>query len=190
MRALSALTVHVSALCILLGGALQAAWADDLPKVFPIGRYALETNEFHDLYEHVESIEPGGIKYDNEFRHPYLPLGALLIDCQYTHRIGATLALHIPPERPFKTGPQYRKVNTWAKAIKVRYKWSHSNANVRGRSYYVTTSPFSSGNVLSDGLTLTRKRRIEGIWTLSVTYNKEEIYRTGFQLFRCPGNEP
>ena len=190
MRALSALIVHVSALCIFLDGALQAAWADDLPKVIPIGRYALETNEFHDLYDHVESIEPGGIKYDNEFRHPYLPLGALLIDCQFTHRIGATLALHIPPERPFQTGPQYRKVNTWAKAIKVRYKWSHSNANVRGRSYYVTTSPFSSGNVLSDGLTLTRKRRIEGIWTLSVTYDNEEIYRTGFQLFRCPGTEP
>ncbi len=185
-----AATIRIAVLCILLGWAHLASSAEDSPRIFAIGRYALETNAFHDLYDHVESVEPSGINYDKEFQHPHLPPGPLLIDCQLTHRIGATLAIDIPPERPFRYRPGLRSDDSWFKTIKVRYEWSHSNAKGLGRSYYVTPSAFSSGNVLSGGFTLTRKTRVEGVWILSVTYNGEEIYRTGFQLFRCKSNEP
>lgn len=162
--------------------------AEDPPKVFAIGRYVLSTNRFWDLHDHVESIEPGGIKYDSEFRHPHLPISGLVIDCELTHRIGVTLAVDIPPKKKLRSSSLDRYGSSWSREIKVKYHWSHSTAEDLGLSYYVVPSPYGSGNVLSDGITLSKKNRIDGIWTVAVTYNDDTIYQTDFQLVSCPSS--
>jgi len=158
---------------------------DEPPNVFAIGRYALATNRFWDLYDHVESIEPGGIKYDSEFRHPYLPLGGLVIDCELTHRIGVTLAVDIPPKNK-RIGAFDRYGNSWSKELKVEYHWSHSTAENLARSNYVLPSPLGADNILSDGITLSKNSRVDGVWTVAVTYNDDTIYQTDFRLVGCP----
>lgn len=156
------------------------------PKIFAIGRYALTSNRFRDLYDHVESVEPGGIKYDSEFRHPHLPISGLVIDCELTHRIGVTMAIDIPPKKKLQSSYLDRHATSWSKDIKVKYHWSHSEAEELDYSYYVVPSPYGSGNVLSDGMTLSKKNRFDGVWSVAVTYNGEQIYQTDFQLVRCP----
>ena len=172
---------------LVLSLSLFAARADDSPGIFAIGRYTLPTNRFHDLGDHVESLEPGGIKYDREFRHPHLPPGPVVIDCQKTHRIGVTLAVTSPPE-PERTsvGPQGKSPSAWAKRLKVRYHWTHSEDEALSRSHYVEPDFFSNGHILSSGMTLTKKRRVDGTWNIRVTHEGEEIYRTSFELVRCP----
>lgn len=70
--------------------ATSASAAEDPPEVFAIGRYVLSTNRFWDLHDHVESIEPGGIKYDSEFRHPHLPISGMAVVGQKTSRSSIT----------------------------------------------------------------------------------------------------
>ncbi len=182
MRRLIALTAG-----LVLSLSLASAWTDEPPTIFPIGRYTLPTNAFHDLYDHVESIEPGGIKYDDEFRHPFLPLGSLVVDCQKTHRIGVTLAIDKPPRKRGQiTGTYVRRPTVWSKQIKVKFHWSHSETDELDRTHYVTPSPYHSGNVISDGMTLTKKSRIDGVWSIYVTYHDAVVYRTSFELVRCP----
>lgn len=162
--------------------------AEAPPTITAIGRYVLPTNRFWDLHDHVESIEPGGIKYDSEFRHPHLPIGGLVIDCELTHRIGVTLAVNIPPRKRLQSSSLDRYGSSWSKAIKVKYHWSHSTAEDLGLSYYVVPSPYGSGNLLSDGITLTKKNRIDGVWTVVVAYNDNTVYQTDFQLVGCPSS--
>ena len=135
----------------------------DSPRVFAIGRYVLQSNRFWDLYNHVESIEPGGLKYDSEFRHPYLPISGLVVDCELTHRIGVTLGIDIPPKRKFQSSFLDRHTTTWSKDVKVKYHWSHSAVEDLGFWSYVLPSPYGSGNVLSDGITLSKKTRVDGV---------------------------
>ncbi len=172
---------------LVLSLSLFAAWADESPNIFAIGRYTLPTNKFHDLGDHVESLQPGGIKYDREFRHPHLPPGAVVIDCQETHRIGVTLAVESPPKMDSTSvGPQGRSPSAWAKRFKVQYHWTHSEDETLSRSEYVMPDIFSNGHILSDGITLTKKRRVDGTWNVRVTHEGEEIYQTSFELVRCP----
>lgn len=172
---------------VVLSFSLVAAWADEPPRIFAIGRYTLPTNKFHDLGDHVESLEPGGIKYDREFRHPHLPPGAVVIDCQETHRIGVTLAVESPPKMPTTSvGPQGKSPSAWAKRFKVRYHWTHSENEALGRSEYVTPDRLTNGHILSSGMTLTKKHRVDGTWKVRVTHEGEEIYQTSFELVRCP----
>ena len=159
--------------------------AEGPPRVFAIGRYVLPTNTFSDLRNHVKSVEPGGIKYDSEFRHPHLPIGGLGVDCELTRRIGVTFAVDIPPKRFLQSSSFDRFVTSWSKETKVKYHWSHSTAEDLVLWYYVLPSPYGSGNVLSDGITLSKKYRIDGVWTVVVTYNDDVIYRTDFQLVNC-----
>jgi len=168
--------------------ATNASAAEDPPEVFAIGRYVLSTNRFWDLHDHVESIEPGGIKYDSEFRHPHLPISGLVIDCELTHRIGVTLAVDIPSKKKLRSSSLDRYGSSWSKDIKVKYHWGHSTAEDLGFSYYVVPSPYGSGNVLSDGMTLSKKNRIDGVWTVAVTYDDDTIYQTTFQLVGCPSS--
>lgn len=164
----------------------NALAAEDSPEIFAIGRYVLPTNGFWDLDDHVESMETGGIKYDSEFRHPHLPIGGLVVDCELTHRIGVTLAVANPPRRNSGTSSGQLYGDSWSKRLKVKYHWSHDSADDRGFSKYVLPSPLSSGNVLSSGLTLAKKDRIDGIWTVAVTYLDKSVYQTNFQLVGCP----
>ena len=175
----------IVAIGLVLCLAHVAAWADEPPRVSAIGRYALETNRFWDLNDHVESIEPGAIKYDKEFRHPYLPLGGIVVDCQLTHRIGVTLAIDIPSRQSRRARNFQRYPSSWSKDVKVKFHWSHSGADELGYSDYVIPSPYGSGNVLSDGMTLSKKNRFDGVWTVKVTYGDETIYQTDFELVGC-----
>jgi len=161
---------------------------EDSPEIFAIGRYVLPTNGFWDLYDHVDSIEPGGIKYDSEFRHPHLPISGLVVDCEHTHRIGVTLAVANPPRKTSGTSSGQLYGDSWSKRLKVKYHWSHGSAEDLGFSKYVLPSPLSSGNLLSSGITLTKKNRIDGIWTVAVTYQDETVYQTDFQLVGCPSS--
>jgi hypothetical protein len=161
----------------------------DSPEIFAIGRYVLPTNRFRDLYEHVGSNGPSGIKYDSEFRHPHLPIGGLVVDCELTHRIGVTLAVANPADKKSGTSTDELHGGTWAKRLKVKYHWSHSTAEELGFSQYVIPSSYGSwgsDNILSDGMTLTKKNRIDGVWTVAVTHNDDTIYQTDFQLVGCP----
>ena len=172
---------------LVLSFCFVPAWTDEAPGIFAIGRYTLPTNRFHDLDDHVESLEPGGIKYDREFRHPHLPPGPVVVDCQLTHRIGVTLAVASPPksERP-ALELQKRSPAAWAKKFKVKYHWSHSEDDTLSRSHYVTPDSFRNGHIVSSGMTLSKKRRVDGIWNVSVTYENKVVYRTAFELVRCP----
>ncbi len=161
---------------------------DDSPEIFAIGRYVLPTNRFWDLHEHVGSNGPSGIKYDSEFRHPHLPIGDLVVDCELTHRIGVTLAVANPPGKKSGTSSDELHGGSWSKRLKAKYRWSHSTAEDLSFSYYVIPSSYRSDNILSDGITLTRKHRIDGVWTVKVTYNNDTIYQTDFQLVGCPSS--
>ena len=161
------------------------------PEVFAIGRYVLPTNRFWDLNAHVGANGPSGIKYDNEFRHPHLPIGGLVVDCELTHRIGVTLAVANPREKKTTTSFDELSGGTWSKRLKVKYHWSHSTTEDLSFSYYVIPSSYESGlsaNVLSDGITLTKKNRINGVWTVEVTHNDDTIYETDFRLVGCPSS--
>lgn len=163
----------------------------DSPEIFAIGRYVLPTNHFSDLHDHVGSNGPSGIKYDSEFRHPHLPISGLVIDCELTHRIGVTLAVSNSPGKKSVTSFSELDGGTWSKRLKVKYHWSHSTAEDLSYSYYVIPSSYKSwgsDNVLSDGITLTKKNRIDGVWTVEVTYNNDRIYQTDFQLVGCPSS--
>lgn len=158
---------------------------EDSPEIFAIGRYVLPTNRFWDLYDHVDSIEPGGIKYDSEFRHPHLPISGLVVDCELTHRIGVTLAVANPPRKQSGTSSGQLYGDSWSKRLKVKYHWNHNLAENLGFSNYALPSLHSSGNLISDGITLTKKNRIDGIWTVAVTYKDDTVYQTDFQLVGC-----
>ena len=175
---------------LLIGCTSQPSTAtseDELPTIVAIGRYVLATNRFWDLYDHVESLERGGIAYDSEFRHPYLPLGGLVVDCQQTHRIGVTLAVGNSSGTK-RIGAFDRYGGSWSKELKVRYRWKHSEAKEIGRSYYVTPSPYGRSDILSDGITLTKERRVDGVWKVEVAYNEDTIYQADFQLVGCPSS--
>ena len=191
---------HECLFLIIVSLGLVAACADqptkipveeDSPEIFAIGRCVLPTNHFWDLSEHVGSNGPRGIKYDSEFRHPHLPISDLVVDCELTHRIGVTLAVANPPRKKSGTFSGQLYGTRWSKRLKVKYHWSHSATEDPSYSYFVLPNSYGLGgshNVLSDGITLTRKDRIDGIWTVEVTYNDDAIYQTGFQLVGCPSS--
>jgi len=167
----------------------KASVEEDAPEIFAIGRYVLPTNRFWDLQEHVGSNGPGEIKYDNEFRHPHLPISDVVVDCKLTHRIGVTLAVAKPPGDGLSSFSGELYGSSWSKRLKVKYHWSHSATEDLDFSEYVLPSSYGVGgseNVLSDGITLTKKNRIDGTWTVEVTYKDDTIYQTGFQLVGCP----
>jgi len=161
---------------------------EDSPEIFAIGRYVSPSNRW-DLHEYVGSNPPSDIKYNDKFRHPHLPLGDLVVDCKLTHRIGVTLAVARPAKSKSWTSSDALHGGTWAKRLKVKYHWSHSATEDLSFSNYVmpiSYTSWGSDNVLSDGITLARKHRIDGVWTVDVTYNDDTIYQTGFQLVGCP----
>lgn len=165
--------------------------SESSPEIFAMGRYVLPTNRFQDLHEHVGSNGPGGIKYDSEFRHPHLPIGGLVVDCELTHRIGVTLGVANPSGKNSRTSFDELDGGTWSKRVKVKYHWSHSTTEDLSFSYYVIPSSYrswGSDNVLSDGITLTRKHRIDGVWTVKVTYKDDTVYQTDFELVGCPSS--
>lgn len=166
---------------------------EDSPEIFAIGRYVLPTNRFWDLHDHVRSTAPGGITYDNEFRHPHQPISGLVVDCELTHRIGVTLAVANPQGNGSGSFSGERYGSSWSKRLKVKYHWSHSATEDPSYSYFVLPSSYGVGgsdNVLSDGITLTKKNRIDGVWTVEVTHNDDTIYQTDFQLVGCPSTNP
>ncbi len=71
-----------------------------------------------------------------------------------------------------------------ARKVSVKYSWTHSGTDVSGGRYETRTRPISNG-IVSDGLTLTRKDRVNGVITLTVTHFGETIYTTSFQLSDC-----
>ena len=169
------------------GQSTSTSAEEESPEIFAIARYVLPTNRFWDLSDHVGSDVPGGIKYDNEFRHPHQPIGGLMIDCDLTHRIGVTLAVVNPAGKKSEISSGELRGDTWAKKLKVKYHWSHSTSEHLDFSYYVVPTSGWSGpdNILSDGMTLTKKNRIDGVWKVAVTHNDDTIYQTDFQLVGC-----
>ena len=75
-----------------------------------------------------------------------------------------------------------------AKKIQVTYAWSHTgNSIIKGR-YESYVHPLYNG-IVSDGLILTRKDRVDGILTLKVKHKHQVVYETSFKLAGCENHK-
>lgn len=147
----------------------------------PLGRYVTETNVFWDFREYMRSMADGSFEYDDIIRSPHTPPGPIEISCSDTERIGAMVVLTGRTERVRETRYS-RKI--YISQVSVKYSWSHSGTNIRGGRYQSRTTPLSNG-VVSDGLTLTKKDRVNGVITLTMSHYGETIYETSFKLSDC-----
>ena len=181
--------IWVAAISLVIACAAIGAQADDSLRVIPFGRYVVKTNSFWELSDSVESIEPGGIEYGSELRHPYIPLGAVVVDCQLTDRLGVALVIGALPDRekPSTLGDRY--TNMWSKEVKAEIIWRHSDDDRLRRSSFVTPVGLRESYVFNNGITLNRKRRVDGTWTVAVILDGKTVYRTSFELVRCPKKE-
>ena len=179
----------------LLLTSVQNTYADELFSVIPVARYVLETREFQNYDVYVKAMSDGTFRFDDTMRHPFLPLGSIYVDCQKTRQIGVTLrVLPLKAVREYMVRNRYRKIPVGGgKRIRVRYQWSHPEVpKSRRHTWYsnlwavIDKNPL--GNI-SDGLILRRKDRVEGAFTVTITYKDMVVYSTSFELVGCRNDD-
>ncbi len=147
-----------------------------------LGRYIAKTNVFWDFGDYLETMADGTFEYDDVIRQPHVPAGPIEVDCENSHRVGAILVLYgfyEPKRNAFR-----HDVSIHSKKVRVTYTWSHTGNSVTRGRYETYVHPLGNG-VVSDGLTLTRKDRVNGILSLKVKHKHKVVYETSFKLTGC-----
>lgn len=178
-------TSVITVLCIVLSscGTSKIDGAMDQKLEFAaLGRYATRTNAFRDFWDYIEAMVDGSFEYDDVVRHPHVPAGPIEISCSETHRIGAII--HIMGYSAPVSDSRRPRGKIHAGRVTVKYSWTHSGTNMTaGR--YETRARSQGYGIISDGLTLTKRDRVNGVITLSVTHIGEAVYTTSFKLSDC-----
>jgi hypothetical protein len=175
----------ITVLCIVLAscGTSKIDGAADRELEFAaLGRYATSTNAFLDFSVYKRAMVDGSFEYDDVVRHPHIPAGPTEISCSETHRIGALIYI-VGYSSPASESSRPRgKIH--AGRVTLKYAWTHSATDMTaGR--YETRARSQGYGIISDGLTLTKRDRVNGVITLSVTHVGEAVYTTSFKLNDC-----
>ena len=144
-------------------------------------RYVTQTNSFPTFWKYMRAIAEGSFVYDDIVRRPDVPAGPLEISCSETQRIGAMILLTGRTARVSES--RYpRKIHL--SRVSIKYSWTHSGRNKAGERFKSRVRPLSNG-IISDGLTLTKRDRVNGVITLTATHFGEVIHTTSFELNDC-----
>ncbi len=177
-------TSLITVLCIALSGC-GTSKVGGPPAVklefIPLARYVTETNVFWDFGGYMNAMADGSFEYDDYVRRPDIPAGPIEISCSETQRIGAMVVL---TGRTTRVSESRYSRKIYLNKVSVKYSWTHSGTNISTGRYESRTTPLRNG-VVSDGLTLTKKDRVNGLITLTMTHFGEPIYTTSFKLSDC-----
>lgn len=153
------------------------------PDFAVLGRYVSKNNRFFGYSRYMNSMLDGSFEFDSVVRQPFVPNGHTDISCSETHRVGAVI-LWKNYRAPKRSSLFRRHIRTRLDNFALTHSWSHSGRDKVGGRYEYEVHP-STNNVVSSGLTLTRKDRVNGALTLVVRYRDQEVYRTSFRLEDC-----
>lgn len=178
-------TTIITVLCFVLSGCETARTdgaMDQELEFAALGRYTTKTNAFTDFWDYIEAMFDGSFEYDDVVRHPHAPAGPIEISCSETHRIGAIIHL-VGYSTPVSDSRRPRgKIH--AGRVTLKFSWTHSGIDTTaGR--YETRARSQGYGIISDGLTLTKRDRVNGVITLSVTHTGDAVYTTSFKLSDC-----
>jgi len=171
--------------CSVLLLANESLSAPEVLEIVPVARYVSEEKKLRAYQEFKASVIKGTAVYDSTFRHPFLPLGSVLVDCRKVRRIGATLAIRFTDVHSRSVGHRYP--TSAIKDTPVRYVWSHSEHDEAGGRYLWKTRlhPHYELTFVSTGLNLQEVDYVDGTVTVTVFVDAESVYETSFRLVGC-----
>lgn len=171
--------------CSVLLLANESLSAPEVLEIVPVARYVSEEKKLRAYQEFKASVIKGTAVYDSTFRHPFLPLGSVLVDCRKVRRIGATLAIRFTDVHSRSVGHRYP--TSAIKDTPVRYVWSHSEHDEAGGRYLWKTRlhPHYKLTFVSTGLNLQEVDYVDGTVTVTVFVDTESVYETSFRLVGC-----
>jgi hypothetical protein len=172
-------------ICSVLLPANESLSAPEVLEVVPVARYVSDAKKLRAYQEFKKSVIKGTAVYDSTFRHPFLPLGSVLVDCRKVRRIGVTLALRFTDVHSRSVGHRYP--TSTIKDTPVRYVWSHSEHDETGGRYLWKTRlhPHYKLTFVSTGLNLRDVDYVDGTVTVNVFVNAASVYETSFRLVGC-----
>lgn len=179
----------LSTSAVLLIGAfsapINAASSNDSVEIVPIARYVSKEARLRSYDEFKAAVASGKAQYDSTFRHPFQPLGRLVVDCRNVKRVGVTLVLRV--EDAHSGGIGHRYPTSISKDTTIKYVWSHSEHSETGGRYFskYRVHPHRNMTMISDGLTLRDIDRVDGILTIDILVNAKTLYQTSFELVGC-----
>ena len=151
-------------------------------RVLPISSIVLPVNTEDSQFSWkpvIQAYLAGQPIYSSVFRHPSGQFSEIAITCNRTRSIGVYIQVDSEINKP--KGQATRP---------LRFSWSH--AGIDGEKPVVNRFHEAWGRLeiqgvllYSDFLELTKARRIDGEWLLTVHYLGEEIYREEFELSNC-----
>lgn len=159
--------------------------AVDAVELIPIARYVSEESKLRSYPAFKASVAAGTAQYDSTFRHPFLPLGRLVLDCRSVKRVGVTLALKFSDFHGGGVGHRYP--TSLSKDTTVKYIWTHSEHSEEGGRYFskFRVHPHRRVELISYGLTLRDIDRTDGELRVEIVVNSELLYQTSFELVGC-----
>lgn len=171
--------------CSVLLLANESLSAPEVLEVVPVARYVSEEKKLRAYQEFKASVVKGTAVYDSTFRHPFLPLGSVLVDCRKVRRIGVTMAIRFTDVHSRSVGHRYP--TSAIKDTPVRYVWSHSEHDEAGGRYVWKTRlhPHYALTFVSTGLNLREVDYVDGTVTVTVFVDSESVYETSFRLVGC-----
>ena len=158
---------------------------DDEVEVTPIARYVSEEPKLRSYSEFNASVAAGTALYDDTFRHPFLPLGRLVVDCRKVRRVGVTLAVRFTDIHSRRVGHRYP--TSQYKDTMIKYIWSHSEHPKEGGRYFSSyrVHPHRKLQMVSDGITLREVDLVDGVLSIDIVVNSKSVYQTSFELVGC-----
>lgn len=187
MQPNNALHLQTTAVIILVStlSPSLAAHPDENIEVIPIARYVSEESKLRGYSEFNASVAAGTAQYDSTFRHPFLPLGRLVVDCRKVGRVGVTLAVTFSEFHNSRVGNRYPK--SLSKDTTIEYIWFHSEHSKKGGRYFSKFRVPANRRMkmISYGMTLREIDRVDGMLSIDILVNSELIYQTSFELVGC-----
>lgn len=144
------------------------------PTVRPIARFVTR-DAFRNPRVYFPHWESSRIEYDGEtWFNPVFPSSAVIEDCDDITGIGVVIGVD--------------PTTAAGSRVLARFRWSHSTIKAEGHKYDDFKLPWRG--TYQDWISLDGRGKVNGTWTVSVTYHGTEIFQTSFELRNCNHGRP